>query len=90
MKTNKELSFEKAYARLEEILKAMNEPQTTLEDSLKLFEEADSLIQSCNEKLHNAEQKIEILLKNRNGAIAVNEDGEPIREAFLAHPTGAL
>ena len=90
MTAKKDIPFEKAYIRLEEILKAMNEPQTTLEDSLKLFEEADSLIQNCNHKLKAAEQKIEILIKNRDGSAAVDSEGSPLKEPLSLQSTGAF
>lgn len=60
-----ELSFEKAFERLEEILQKMNEGKISLDASLKLFEEADNLISTCSDKLTQAEQKIETLVKNR-------------------------
>lgn len=60
------LSFEKAFERLEKILATMNSGKTPLEDSLKLFEEAESLIRTCNSRLSAAEQKIEQLIKNKN------------------------
>lgn len=70
-----ENSFEKAYARLEQILETLNSSQVSLEDSLKLFEEANSLISSCEKKLQNAEKKIEILIKNRDGSITQDAQG---------------
>ena len=60
-----EIIFEKAFERLEEILQKMNDGKVALDTSLKLFEEADNLITKCSEKLNKAEQKIEILIKNR-------------------------
>jgi exodeoxyribonuclease VII small subunit len=59
------LSFEQAYKRLEEILDLLNNSQISLEDSLKVYEEADKLIQQCSEKLNHAEQKVQVLVKNR-------------------------
>ena len=60
------LSFEQAYKRLEEILDLLNNSQISLEDSLKVYEEADKLIHLCSEKLNHAEQKVQVLVKNRN------------------------
>ncbi|HSX12223.1 MAG TPA: exodeoxyribonuclease VII small subunit, partial [Rhabdochlamydiaceae bacterium] len=53
-------------------------------ESLKLYEEADQLIASCNQKLTTAEQKIEVLMKNRSGEVAVDENGKPLAEPFIA------
>ncbi len=74
------LSFEKAFSRLEEILEKMNGGSLSLEDSIRLYEEADKLIQLCNSKLVQAEAKIEMLVKNREGDLLVSETGSPIKE----------
>ncbi|CAM0117239.1 exodeoxyribonuclease VII small subunit [Rhabdochlamydiaceae symbiont of Dictyostelium giganteum] len=76
------MKFENAYQRLEEILQAMNSGKTALEESLKLYEEADSLITTCQKQLTEAEKKIEILIKNRSGEVATNATGEPMKETF--------
>jgi len=75
-------NFEESLARLEEILELMNSGNVGLDDSLKLFEEADQLILSCNRRLNDAEKKIEKLIKNRNGELELNEEGQPKTEDF--------
>ena len=70
-------NFEKAFARLEEILQTMNSGTVSLDDSLKLYEEADRLVKHCGSLLSNAEQKIETLMKTRDGNVAVGADGVP-------------
>ncbi len=75
------MNFEQAYARLEEILEKMNSGKVSLDDSLKLYEEADQLIVSCNKKLSEAEQKIEVLLKNRTGDVVLEND-KPMMQEF--------
>lgn len=77
-----ELSFEQAYARLEQILERMNSGKVPLEEALHLYEEADKLIRSCSERLSQAEKKVEILMKNRQGELAVDENGQPVRQPF--------
>jgi len=64
-----EFSFEAAYARLEQILQRISGGEISLEESLKLYEEADGLIVDCQKRLSAAEQKIETLVKNREGAL---------------------
>lgn len=66
------LSFEKAFERLEHILEAMNSGKTPLEESLKLFEEAEKLMRTCSARLTTAEQKIEQLIKNRTEVAVEN------------------
>ncbi|MEX1012905.1 MAG: exodeoxyribonuclease VII small subunit [Waddliaceae bacterium] len=80
--TKTEPTFEKAFARLEEILEKINTGKITLDDSLKLYEEADGLIRSCSKRLTDAERKIEILVKERNGSLQLNEEGGPITQEF--------
>lgn len=82
METPKKFSFEEAYARLEGILAELNSGEAPLEKSLELYEEADRLISLCSSKLTNAEQKIQTLIKNRSGDLAMNEEGKPEVESF--------
>lgn len=77
-----ELSFEAAFARLESILEQMNTGSVSLDDSLKLYEEADKLISTCSKRLNDAERKIEILIKNRNGEPVMNNDQLPTKKDF--------
>lgn len=74
------LSFETAFQRLEEILEKMNSGAISLDESLKLYEEADKLIHVCNKKLISAEKKIETLIKNRKGELVLGEDQKPTTE----------
>jgi exodeoxyribonuclease VII small subunit len=78
----KELSFENAFARLEEILEKMNSGSISLDESLKLYEEADHLITICNKRLNDAERKIEILVKNRSGEVMIASDQKPVVKDF--------
>lgn len=78
------LSFEAAFARLEEILERLNTGTISLDDSLKLYEEADQLIGLCNKRLTDAERKIEILVKNRNGELGIGGDDKPVVQEFKA------
>ena len=76
------ISFEAAFARLEEILERLNSGNVSLDESLKLYEEADQLIVVCNRRLNEAERKIEILVKNRNGELALGADDRPATQDF--------
>ena len=90
MTTDNPLSFEAAYARLEEILEKMNSGKVSLEDSLKLYEEADRLITSCSKRLTEAEKKIEILVKTRDAELQLDEQGRPQTQPFAATATAPL
>ena len=82
----KDLSFEQAFHRLEEILERMNTPDVTLEESLKLFEEANSLLILSQKRLQDAEKRIEVLVRTRQGELAVDEKGKPITAPLPKDP----
>lgn len=84
-----EVSFEEAFARLEEIVEKMNAGTVSLDDSLKLFEEADRLILSCNKRLNDAERRIEMLIKNRNGELTPGSDQKPLTQEFHLPSNGS-
>lgn len=74
-------NFEQAFTRLEAILDQMNMGTVSLDTSLKLYEEADSLISSCTDALSKAEERIETLIKDRQGKLLIKE-GKPEIQAF--------
>ena len=82
MNKEEEISFENAFTRLEEILEKLNSSSVPLDESLKLYEEADKLITYCATKLSAAEKKVEILIKQRNGELLVGNDKVPMSEPF--------
>lgn len=62
---NKDISFESALKRLEEIVGKLESGDLSLEESLKLFEDGAALSIICNRKLEETEQKI-LQLSNMN------------------------
>ena len=56
-------TFEKAIARLEEIVRNLEEGELTLGDSLKVFEEGMVLSRFCSDELESAEKKVTMLEK---------------------------
>ena len=79
---SKELSFEQAFERLEHILEKLNTTTISLEEALKLYEEADTLIIQCHKKLAFCEKKIEMLMKNRAQELIVGQDEKPMTQGF--------
>ena len=71
-----EKKFEAALARLEDIVKELETGDLPLEQSLKLFEEGIKLSRICNKRLEEAERRVEILLKDKTGALTT----QPFRE----------
>ena len=61
--------FEEALNKLEKIVSKLEKGDIPLEESLKLFEEGVRLSRFCNQKLDEAEKRVEILLKDKEGMI---------------------
>lgn len=58
MATKKELTYEQAISRLEEIVGILEKNEVSLDEALALFEEGTKLISFCADKLKNAKAKI--------------------------------
>jgi exodeoxyribonuclease VII small subunit len=74
-----ELNFESAMDRLEAIVEQMESGKLPLEDLIVRYEEGMNLVKVCQERLANAEQKIEIIARNSAGKTVV-KDFEPTQE----------
>ncbi len=85
-----EVTFEQAYDRLEEILEKMNSEAVSLDEALALYEEADGLIATCQTKLISAEQKIETLLKKRDGSLEMRTESAPETAPFTPQRQSTL
>ena len=72
MNKKKENNFESALKRLEEISDLLEDEDTPLEDSIKLFEEGIELKEFCEEKLKSAKLKIDKIVK-RNKSLSSTE-----------------
>ena len=66
-KTNEDLKFEAALARLEAIVAEMESGELPLEESMKRFEEGMTLTRLCAAKLGETERKIEMLIRTAEG-----------------------
>ena len=67
------LTFEQALEQLESIVESMESGDTLLADLLVKFEEGSKLLKTCEARLKDAEVKIELLKKQKNGAPAFAE-----------------
>ena len=74
-----ELNFEAAMDRLEKIVEQMESGKLPLEDLIVRYEEGMNLVKVCQERLANAEQKIEMIAHDSAGKIAV-KPFEPTQE----------
>lgn len=57
-----EIKFEEAMARLEEIVRVLEQGESTLDEALLLFEEGVKLTRHCNDQLDQADARIEVMV----------------------------
>ena len=62
-KQGNEEKFEVSLERLQDLVRSLESGECSLEESIKKFEEGMALARSCQERLTQAEQKVEILLR---------------------------
>ena len=65
-------SFEASLEALEEIVHQLEAGDLPLEKSLELFEDGIRLSRQCQERLNQAERRIEVLLRDNQGRTVVN------------------
>lgn len=58
MMSMENITFEQAIARLEAVVRALEDGKTSLEEAMKLYEEGVALVRSCSTTLEEAKQKI--------------------------------
>ncbi len=75
-------NFETSLTSLEKIVRELERGDLPLEKSLELFEEGVKLSRECQERLSEAERRIEVLL--RDG------EGRPVLQGVLAEDTEEL
>src|SRR3982751_1224960 len=72
-----EPTFEAQLASLERIVRELERGDLPLEQSLELFEQGVKLSRECQERLNEAERRIEVLLRGGDGStIAVPFEAE--------------
>jgi exodeoxyribonuclease VII small subunit len=62
-------SFEESLKKLETIVDQLEKGDLSLEDSIKLFEEGVGLSAVCKKELEEAEGKVQMLVKQRDGSL---------------------
>ena len=60
-------SFESSLEALEEIVGKLEHGDLALEESLELFEQGIRLSRECQERLSQAERRIEVLMRDQQG-----------------------
>lgn len=74
MVKRKKLDYEAAVAELESLVERLEQGDISLEESLKLYESGVLLTRDCQEALQNAEQKVQMLLKQSGQTNLVDFD----------------
>ncbi len=77
---NKEIKFEEALKKLEEIVQKLEGEELSLEDSLKKFEEGIKLSRICRKKLEEIEKKVQVLIKTKEGELKAEPFASPGNE----------
>ncbi len=65
--------FETSLAKLEDVVNRLESGDLTLDEALKAFEEGVKHAAICNKKLNEAEKKIEMLLKQKDGSFRTEQ-----------------
>lgn len=68
--------FESSLKKLEEAVSRLESGDLSLDDSLRVFEEGVRHASICTRKLNEAQKRVELLLKQKDGSF--------VREEFLA------
>ncbi len=69
------LTFEESIARLEKVVRLLDDGRTSLDESLERYEEGIRLLRHCTQLLDGARRRIEILR-------GVDENGTPNLESI--------
>ena len=73
MSTNEQpKSFEASLEALERIVQELEQGDLPLEKSLELFEQGIGLSRQCQDRLNQAERRIEVLLRDNQGRTMVS------------------
>jgi exodeoxyribonuclease VII small subunit len=72
----KTFDFESSLAQLEKLVARMESGELGLEESLQAFEEGVKLTRQCQETLHAAQQKVQLLMEKNGKPILQDADLE--------------
>ena len=69
-------TFEERMSALEGLVGRLESGELPLEEALRAYEEGVALVRQLNERLNEAERKIEVLSRGRDGSLRVDEAEE--------------
>ena len=73
---NQNIKFEDAIEKLEACVKRLESGSLSLDDAIKLYEEAMELVRICHGKLDSAEKRIRILVECDDGTVSDQPFGD--------------
>lgn len=79
MGENKELPFEAAMEKLEQIVSRLENGDVPLEQAIELYQEGMRLSRLCSQKLEQVEEKIQLLVEE-DGELKVQDWEQPESE----------
>jgi len=80
------VTFEQAMSELEEIVHVLEDSQLPLEELVEKYERGAGLLRTCQQRLNNAQQRIELITRNAAGETVL----EPLNvEEDAAAPAAA-
>jgi exodeoxyribonuclease VII small subunit len=62
----KSQTIEQSFEKLDEILKSLEQPDISLDEALKIYNEGIKLVKNCNQQLDKVEKQI-IVLSDKEG-----------------------
>lgn len=65
-------NFEESLKRLEEIVQKLEEGEVTLSYSISLFEEGMIRAKECHQYLHEAQERIQVLMEDEKGELVLS------------------
>ena len=77
-------TFEMQLAALEKVVRELERGDLPLEESLRLFEDGVRLSRECQERLNQAERRIEVLLRDGEGRPVLGAFGEEDASDFAS------
>lgn len=67
------MPVEKCFEELESIVAGLESSETSLEDSLRLFERGMKLSARCSAELNRVERRIQMIIENTQGEVQVRD-----------------
>lgn len=68
MSEEKVLTLEESFAELDKLVKSLESPEVSLEESFQIYKKGMELLKECNHKIDTVEKKM--LQMNKNGELS--------------------